>query len=348
MTQTETPAVWIDGHPQLEAIAAAVWERCGRSDSGLVIDDPRNIAVAALAALAAVLSASAGRAAALTEAADALERLDPVEAALAGQHAWKDAAALLRRLAAEAHDGDTHDDGQPAASRIRDLHQPMQRGPFTICAHCSGWDGKRQCRGVVTDYPCPTVRALDGTEPAAVVEHLGGKANAEDCPGCKAERRNLPYPFLCPAEAHDGDTQDAEAHPAEHSWAAELHDPLADQWVPGTRYRVRDRAVNALEHARTIGPTWKDGTPTRRRLVRATTTYTVEEPAVLPVGSAEPQDETRVVAYVLAERTDLHCLRCAPTNPGDIWTSVTAEELDDGGVCSVCGADVLIPQEPTA
>lgn len=101
----------------------------------------------------------------------------------------------LRRLAAEAHDGD----GPSMASRIRNLHQPMQRGPFTICAHCSGWDGKWQCRGVVTDYPCPTVRALEGTEPAAVAVHLGGKANAEDCPGCKAERRNLPYPFLCPA-----------------------------------------------------------------------------------------------------------------------------------------------------
>lgn len=43
------------------------------------------------------------------------------------------------------------------------LHQPMQRGPFTICAHCSGWDGKWRCLGVVTNYPCPTVTAL--TEP---------------------------------------------------------------------------------------------------------------------------------------------------------------------------------------
>ena len=54
------PAVWIDGHPQLEAIAAAVWEKCGRSDSGTCVeDDPRNIAVAALAA---VLPASTDRA----------------------------------------------------------------------------------------------------------------------------------------------------------------------------------------------------------------------------------------------------------------------------------------------
>jgi hypothetical protein len=47
---------------------------------------------------------------------------------------------------------------------VRALHQPMERGPFTICAHCSGWDGKWRCLGVVTDYPCPTLRALDGEQ----------------------------------------------------------------------------------------------------------------------------------------------------------------------------------------
>jgi hypothetical protein len=43
------------------------------------------------------------------------------------------------------------------------------------------------------------------TPAAPTPTHLGNKANAEDCPACKAEARNLPYPFLCPAE------QDAEA-----------------------------------------------------------------------------------------------------------------------------------------
>lgn len=50
--QSLDPAVWVDGHPQLEAIAAAVWEQCDRSDSGICVeDDPRNIAVAALDAI---------------------------------------------------------------------------------------------------------------------------------------------------------------------------------------------------------------------------------------------------------------------------------------------------------
>ncbi|MBD3004671.1 hypothetical protein [Streptomyces sp. 5-10] len=29
--------------------------------------------------------------------------------------------------------------------------------------------------------------------------HVGDQANAEDCPGCDAEKANLSYPFLCPA-----------------------------------------------------------------------------------------------------------------------------------------------------
>jgi hypothetical protein len=84
------------------------------------------------------------------------------------------------------------------AARVSALHQPMQRGPFTICAHCSGWDGEWRCLGVVTNYPCPTIRALAEPSPADVA-HLGGQANAENCPACKGT--NPPYPFLCPGPA---------------------------------------------------------------------------------------------------------------------------------------------------
>lgn len=59
---------------------------------------------------------------------------------------------------------DVLDDGP--LERVRNLHQPMQRGALTVCAHCSGWDAKRQrCHGVLTDYPCDTLRALGGPEP---------------------------------------------------------------------------------------------------------------------------------------------------------------------------------------
>jgi hypothetical protein len=73
------------------------------------------------------------------------------------------------------------------------------------------------------------------------------------------------------------ETAATEAHPAEHAWAVELYDPSADEWVPGTRYKDRSRAVRNLDHANKIGPMWKDGTPTQRRIVRTTTTHTVEQ-----------------------------------------------------------------------
>ena len=68
-------------------------------------------------------------------------------------------------------------------------------------------------------------------------------------------------------------------------------------------------------------------------------------PRATPKPAGVRKDGPRIVAYVLADRTELHCLCCTPTPAGDIWTPVTADELHDGGVCSQCGVDVLIPQD---
>jgi hypothetical protein len=147
-----------------------------------------------------------------------------------------------------------------------------------------------------------------------------------------------------------------EAHPAEHSWRAELHDPLANEWAPGTRYVGRDRAVNALAHARSVGPTWRDGTPTRRRLVRATTTYTVEPDTEPAAGArqdgAQTQVEPDVVAYRYRHGPSLRCLAHPPRGlDAGAYEPVTSEDLPDGGTCTfaslgdVCGVDVLIPQK---
>ena len=74
---------------------------------------------------------------------------------------------------------------------------------------------------------------------------------------------------------------DDEARDAEHTWSVEMYEPLAQEWVSGTRHRDRARAVAALDYSSQIGPTWRDGTPVQRRLVRATTAYTVEQPSPL-------------------------------------------------------------------
>jgi hypothetical protein len=120
------PAVWVDGHPQLEAIAAAVWEQCGRSDSGMCVeDDPRNIAVAALAA---VLPAPTDRAAVLREAADALDNSERLRD-LTDDHMLDINAAAdeLRRMADEAQQ-----DGE-APGETLDLTDGPVRCP--LCPH---------------------------------------------------------------------------------------------------------------------------------------------------------------------------------------------------------------------
>ena len=141
-----------------------------------------------------------------------------------------------------------------------------------------------------------------GTETPASAEPLasGLPLVKGNCPACRRASLFLGsggYPTCSNADCPEPDAATTvleqyanEAHDPEHTWAAELHDPLADEWVPGTRYLARDRAVNALAHAQRIGPTWKDGTPTQRRLVRATTTYTVEQPVPGPgrVADEEP------------------------------------------------------------
>ena len=47
--------VWRDGDPLMEAIAAAVYERCETGDGGIVHDDPRNVAAAAAQAAVTIL-----------------------------------------------------------------------------------------------------------------------------------------------------------------------------------------------------------------------------------------------------------------------------------------------------
>jgi hypothetical protein len=60
------------------------------------------IADAVLAVLPEAADPAAVRAQAFDEAADMLAKLDPVKAALAGEHAWKDAAGLVRHMARQA------------------------------------------------------------------------------------------------------------------------------------------------------------------------------------------------------------------------------------------------------
>jgi len=56
-TNDPQPAVWVDGDPLMEAIAAAVWEQCRTEHPSSAVDDPRNIAAVAASVARAAVSA---------------------------------------------------------------------------------------------------------------------------------------------------------------------------------------------------------------------------------------------------------------------------------------------------
>lgn len=93
---------------------------------------------------------------------------------------------------------------------------------------------------------------------------------------------------------------------------------------------------------------WDAATVAKARRYRAAV-RALTEPAVRPVVGEQPdtQEADRIVAYRNPALTKLHCLRCTPHPAGDIWTPVTAGELEDGGICTVCGVDVLIEVKPS-
>lgn len=126
------------------------------------------------------------------------------------------------------------------------------------------------------------------------------------------------------AEAHSAGTQQQEARPPEHAWRVETRD---GEWVRGSHFLNRQAAVERYETANNTAPLWQDGTPIERRIVRETTTYTVEEPA------AEQQQPAAV-----PQRAYPDCERC-----GD--TGIDPEQ--DDAPCPACQQPAAADDEET-
>ncbi|GGS96441.1 hypothetical protein [Streptomyces violaceus] len=157
-----------------------------------------------------------------------------------------------------------------------------------VHAYVKGWwmqDGSR----VPMDKPVG--RHFWGRDFADWPEWLAAEARLHDpddtvhtCPG----RWGGPDCRCFDDEAQPG----TEAYPPQHRWRVELFDYLAEEWVPGgTRYPERNQAMERCQAMREKAPVWKDGPPVQRRVVRETTTYTVETEH-MPVAEAQ-QDGAR-------------------------------------------------------
>ena len=171
-------------------------------------------------------------------------------------------------------------------------------------------------------------------------------ADAEECDGhiTVQELRRLA------GEPHTT-TQADEAHPPTSTWKVES--PRRDQWASwGATYDDRDWAQERYESAAA------NASARPFRLVRATTTYTVEAEhvpaAVVQAAAPDTGAETgRIVGYRFRYGRSLRCLAHPPfgLDSGN-YEPVTSEDLPDGGTCTFtrhgeeCGVDVLIPQQP--
>lgn len=187
------------------------------------------------------------------------------------------------------------------------------------------------------------------------------------------------------AAGSGGQAEASDVEPPEHSWRVETYDDTAEYWAPGMRHTDPAEAAEYLARLNVTRPKWAvDGVPVKRRLVRATTTYTVETGGqaedgapVAPTreqrncGSTTPHPTHQfmrmeavfqcpgvgamsepVVAYRNGHQPGV--LLCRGHGFG--WaglTPLTAADLPDGGACTFgdpgdpddrCGRDVLIPQ----
>lgn len=234
----------------------------------------------------------------MTEKTETLRLRDRIAETMARADGWEWAAANFSSLSTPATDRyrrcadavlavlpETTD--RTALDRIRAMHQPVEGLGYDsdeddtpgsygdiaqVCSSC-GTPGEYGVR-----WPCPTIRALDGECPQC---GDAGACNGGPCPLRLADE------VAVPGRA-DNETGETEAHPPTTTWKVES--PRRDQWASwGTTYDDHDWARESYEHAAAHAHA------RAFRLVRATTTYTVEAvhtPAAdaPAVGGAQPKE----------------------------------------------------------
>jgi hypothetical protein len=191
-------------------------------------------------------------------------------------------ATVLREAADwfEANYPTTQMDGCQAAILLRDradaddkLRRMVDEAPAAeTCLNCRGSGLDPRYNG---EYACPDCQA--------------GDEQLDDGPSCVADEAQQPVTAVesdalhgwYAAMADEAQQPETQARPPHHRWYVETYDYLADEWAPGQRFTDRAEAAARYAAVSEMRPTWDDGTPVRRRFVRETTSFTVEQPAAV-------------------------------------------------------------------
>ncbi|QJT04387.1 hypothetical protein G9272_32230 [Streptomyces asoensis] len=237
---------------------------------------------------------------------------------------------------------------------IAALHQPIEGEGGQYCETCTQEERQPQPVGWWMPWPCPTVQAVD----AALSAPADGPSRvaAEEQP---AETLDSLPAWLYQRFMPDGvgwenlDTDDQSYW--EHQARAVRRAVERGGFKP-TEAQAPCGRLASIPSPCSAGDHCCEGRFTAEELAAAQADVdelnalfpdepTDERPAVGEQPDTQTREADRVVAYVPTTRTELHCLRCAPNPAGDIWTPVTAEELEDGGICTACSRDVLSDEE---
>jgi hypothetical protein len=211
-------------------------------------------------------------------------------------------AEVADRLAKDAETGDkeglTRIYRRSAAKQVREWGDELRRLADETPADTQAADRVVAYRspGTRTLYCVTCARQETGWQPLTLAELPGG-ASCDFCGGSVLAIASQTLGAVVASYMPDAVVQaaaphtDEEAHEPFHCWRVEILD--GDTWTGDSRgFGARSLAVDRYQAASQNAPAWADGQPVQRRIVRETTSYTVEPAAGLPAGGA-PQDGDR-------------------------------------------------------
>ncbi|SDL28672.1 hypothetical protein SAMN05421806_12569 [Streptomyces indicus] len=233
-------------------------------------------------AVLAILPAPADRAAVLAEVVAWLTKKAGEYRGTGGRQNLAVADAITT-LASKVHRGAVRPDNLRGADadELRRLADEAQQTE----ARCTCQFIAEPWINMTHEADCPA-REAQQTKPAEALVHVGwwcwrGEPGHLAATACRSDN----VPLHTPAQWADDmraaiqriTDGDDEAHATEQKWRVELYDPTAEAWAPGSSLPDLPAARARLALAQGHAPRWRDdGTPVQRRIVRETTTYTVE------------------------------------------------------------------------